>query len=96
MEEDFWTKLKRKGREQPLLYIGIVGCFGTAGYGLYNFKKRTTSASLFLTRLRVVAQGVFVASLTIAVFVDMYKKHIQPNVFKAIEDKPSIDDTSKK
>lgn len=80
-EEESGNKLIRKIKEDPHVYLGFAGCLATAGYGIYNFKNRTISASLFLTRLRVVAQSVFVLTLTVGVSVELYTKHIAPKLF---------------
>lgn len=84
-EEDesktLWGKIKR----DPYVYVGFAGCLGTAGYGLYNFKNRKVSASLFLTRLRVVAQSVFVFTLTGAVAINLVTKHIIPKLYHSEE-----------
>lgn len=75
----------QKVKDDPHAYLGFAGCLATAGYGLYNFKNREISASLFLTRLRVIAQSVFVVTLTAGVGYQLVTKHIIPRLTKSGE-----------
>lgn len=62
----------------------MAGFFAVAGYGLYNFRKRNVSASVYLMQLRVAAQGTVVGTLCLGLIYSMFnqyylKKQPSPN-----------------
>lgn len=56
-------------------HSGMAGFFAVAGYGLYNFRKRNVSASVYLMQLRVAAQGTVVGTLCLGLMYSMYNQY---------------------
>lgn len=56
---------------------GIVGTALAVAYGAYNYKnKGSMSSSVYLTKLRVKAQGVIVGVLTLGVLGTMVNEYV--------------------
>lgn len=58
-----------------VFHLGMAGFFAVAGYGLYNFRKRNVSASVYLMQLRVAAQGTVVGTLCLGLVYSMYNQY---------------------
>ncbi|KFM62148.1 hypothetical protein X975_06173, partial [Stegodyphus mimosarum] len=68
-------KLARKSKDNPLMVIGLTGCFLVATYGIYKFRQRgKLSASNYLMQLRVMAQGTVIGCLTLGIVKSIYDK----------------------
>ncbi|XP_035234019.1 HIG1 domain family member 1C-like isoform X2 [Stegodyphus dumicola] len=68
-------KLARKSKDNPLMVIGLTGCFFVATYGIYKFRHRgKLSASNYLMQLRVMAQGTVIGCLTLGIMKSIYDK----------------------
>lgn len=68
------AKLKRKTLEEPFVPLGMLGFFGAVGYGAYAYKSRgQMSTSIYLMRLRVMAQSVVVGAITLGAAFTMFK-----------------------
>ncbi|KAL0100816.1 hypothetical protein PUN28_019299 [Cardiocondyla obscurior] len=76
VDQTLSEKVLEKGRKSPFLIASLISLVGICGYGAYGFKKRKTSAQLYLLNLRVAAQGTAIACLTIGMGYHMIKKHI--------------------
>lgn len=70
-----------------LFRSGMAGFFAVAGYGLYNFRKRNVSASVYLMQLRVAAQGTVVGTLCIGLMYSMYNQYY-------LKKQPAVSDTN--
>ncbi|XP_054751732.1 HIG1 domain family member 1A, mitochondrial-like [Lytechinus pictus] len=67
-------KLKRKAIADPYVPVGILGLCGALAWGAYSYKSRgNTSTSIFLMRLRVVAQTCVVGAMAVGAGVTMMK-----------------------
>lgn len=67
-------KLKRKTLEEPFVPLGMLGFFAAVGYGAYAYKSRgQMSTSIYLMRLRVMAQSVVVGAITLGAAYTMYR-----------------------
>lgn len=70
------AKLKRKTLEEPFVPLGMLGFFAAVAYGGYAYKKRgQMSTSIYLMRLRVMAQSVVVGSITLGAAYTMFKTY---------------------
>lgn len=58
-----------------LLFVGMLGFFGVAGMGLYNFKNRKTTSSVYLMQLRVAAQGTVVGAMCLGLIYSMADRY---------------------
>lgn len=70
-----------------LFRLGMAGFFAVAGYGLYNFRKRNVSASVYLMQLRVAAQGTVVGTLCLGLIYSMYNQYY-------LKKQPAVSDTN--
>ncbi|KAF2898546.1 hypothetical protein ILUMI_07617 [Ignelater luminosus] len=81
-EESQTDRLSRKTKEAPFFPIAVGMCGAACLYGAYMFKRRGhMSPSVFLMQLRVGAQGLAVATLTVGLGYTMYQ-----NIFKQEDD----------
>ncbi|XP_032690549.1 HIG1 domain family member 1A, mitochondrial-like [Odontomachus brunneus] len=76
VEQSLTDRLVEKSKKSPFLMAGLASLTGICAYGAYNFKKRQISTQLYLTQLRVVAQGTAVAFLTLGMVYHMIRKHV--------------------
>ncbi|XP_033118414.1 HIG1 domain family member 1A, mitochondrial-like [Anneissia japonica] len=61
-------KLSRKAAEDPFVPVGIAGFVVAVGYGAYAYRnRRGMSTSIYLMRLRVIAQTCVVGAMTLGV-----------------------------
>ncbi|XP_786453.1 HIG1 domain family member 1A, mitochondrial [Strongylocentrotus purpuratus] len=73
--ESATDKLKRKALADPYVPVGILGFVGALAWGAYSYKSRgNTSTSIFLMRLRVVAQTCVVGAMAVGAGVTMWKR----------------------
>lgn len=49
-----------------------------AAYGIYRFKARKGSTSLYLIQLRLAAQGTAVGIIGVGVFYNIYTEAVKP------------------
>lgn len=67
-------KLKRKALADPFVPIGILGFVGAVTWGAYAYKKRgNMSTSIYLMRLRVIAQTCVVGAMALGAGFTMLK-----------------------
>ncbi|CAD1474757.1 unnamed protein product, partial [Heterotrigona itama] len=52
-------------KRSPLGIAGLVGFSTICGIGMYKWKTRKVSASVFLTQLRIIAQGTAVGIVSL-------------------------------
>ncbi|XP_038046012.1 HIG1 domain family member 1C-like [Patiria miniata] len=67
-------KLKRKAYDEPFVPLGITAFVGALVWGAVSYKHRKgMSTSIYLMRLRVVAQTCVVGAMTVGAAVTMFK-----------------------
>ncbi|XP_012282027.1 HIG1 domain family member 1A, mitochondrial [Orussus abietinus] len=76
LDETSGSKFIRKSKESPFLVVGLAGLVAACAYGAYSFKTKKVSTSTFLMQLRVTAQGLVIASLTVGVAWQMVQKYV--------------------
>lgn len=72
-EESFTTKLINTAKNKPVFMAAMTSFVTICGYGAYKWRSRTIPAQLFLTQLRVTAQGTAVGILSLGMIYHMCK-----------------------
>lgn len=69
-----WPSFKNIAHFLMYFFAGMLGFFGAVGYGAYAYKRRgQMSTSIYLMRLRVMAQSVVVGAITLGAAFTMFK-----------------------
>ncbi|XP_071489947.1 HIG1 domain family member 1A, mitochondrial-like [Diadema antillarum] len=75
-QESQTDKLKRKALADPFVPIGILGFVGAVTWGAIAYKKRgNMSTSIYLMRLRVMAQTCVVGAMAVGAGATLLKSY---------------------
>ncbi|KAK9302457.1 hypothetical protein QLX08_005531 [Tetragonisca angustula] len=76
-EKSLTDRIYSVAKRSPFGIAGLVGFSTICGIGMYKWKTRTVSPSVFLTQLRVIAQGTAVGIISLGMLYGMYNDYIK-------------------